>query len=118
MSYTRVIPRDLFNEANLLKCAGQLYLMLENRGLEHLLEHDGAAFRVEQSEDDGSITILNVTMSIAGNRFHLMRPLNARDPYPVYLTSEDPNTDDIQVFEDDGTFTDEMRTFLGVHDAV
>ncbi len=27
--YARVIPRDLFNEANLLKCFGNLYLRLE-----------------------------------------------------------------------------------------
>jgi hypothetical protein len=30
MGYTRVIPRDLFNEANLLKCIGGLYIALEH----------------------------------------------------------------------------------------
>ncbi len=30
MTYKRVIPRDLFNEANLLKCYGALWIALDN----------------------------------------------------------------------------------------
>lgn len=32
MTYLRVIPRDLFNEAKLLKCLGKLYLEAEKSG--------------------------------------------------------------------------------------
>ena len=33
MTYTRVIPRDLFNEGDLLKCYGRLWILLdETRG--------------------------------------------------------------------------------------
>lgn len=30
MSYFRVIPRDLFNEASLLKCYGRLAILLDD----------------------------------------------------------------------------------------
>jgi len=51
MSYTRVIPRDLFNEANLLKCYGQIYIEVERMSLPDPrayveIEHDGGAFYI------------------------------------------------------------------------
>ena len=50
--YNRVIPRDLFNEANLLKCMGQLYLCLEAANLKYVyLEHDGDAFQAHSRLD-------------------------------------------------------------------
>lgn len=111
MSYRRVIPRDLFNEGNLLKCYGQLYLNLEKLRLEECLEHhaDTDQFRIRQNEEDGSLTIQNVILVVRGRQVKLSRPLNARSPYPLWAIVED---DELQVFNTDGTFTDEMREFL------
>jgi hypothetical protein len=110
MSYQRVIPRDLFNEANLLKCYGQVYLQLEKLGMEHCLIHGPKrTFMVEQSID-GELHINNVRLIVGGHWYHMWRPLNSREPYPLYITPEDG--DDIEVFNDDGTFTEEMKSLL------
>ncbi len=113
MSYTRVIPRDLFNEANLLKCIGRLYLNLESLNTQHAeIEHDGETFDVQQNPDDGSISVANVSLFVRGYEYPLHRPLNSRDAWPLYLTTGDG--DDIEVFSDDGEFSPEMLTLLGV----
>jgi hypothetical protein len=109
--YLRVIPRDLFNEANLLKCYGQLWLNLDRLNLQGVgLEHDGSEFEVEQDLQDGSLTIVNVPLNVRGEFFYPYRPLNSRRPYPLYLTTEEGT--EIEVFNDDGSFTDDMMHFL------
>lgn len=116
MSYPRVIPRDLFNEANLLKCYGRIYLELErlpNVGAELLFpgEGTGEAFVVEQDEADGSIYLANVHFMIRGTSYPMRRPLNSRDNYPLYITLDDYQ-DPIRVFNELGHFSQEMRAFL------
>lgn len=112
MSYLRVIPRDLFNEGNLLKCYGQLYLNLEKMGLQDCLAYtDGGAFNVVQDDSDGSIYLLNVHLIVRGELIPLRRPLNSRDSYPLYAYVDDDD-DPIQVFTDAGGFTGEMTAFL------
>lgn len=118
MAYIRVIPRDLFNEANLLKCYGQIYLNLERiRADAELVEDEtleaGAPFRVSQ-DLDGNLTVLNVFLRVRGVRVPLRRPLNARAPYPLYMRYQnaDGDEDELPVFNDDGTFSDEMLKFL------
>lgn len=106
MTYTRVIPRDLFNEANLLKCYGQLYLELEKLGLQDLLSSDGGAFRVVQDPSDGSLTLANVRLP--GVR--LSRPLNSRGAYPLWLHVDDEQ--EFEIFEIDGAFTAETQAFM------
>jgi|SRR5882762_5453865 len=122
MSYLRVIPRDLFNESNFLKCLGQLYLNLDNKGLAALLVHEGEDeyFAVQQNQHTGALYITNITLYVGGEivdgQHHdamvcsLWRPLNSRAAYPLWLTLEDE--DDIAVFNDDGTFSAEMIAFL------
>lgn len=110
MTYLRVIPRDLFNEGNLLKCFGQLYLGLEALRMENcLVQHTDTEFDVAQSEDDGSLTLENVQLEIRGTSYYLHRPMNSRRPYPLWVRTGD---DDVEVFRDDGSFTPEMLAFL------
>lgn len=113
MSYYRVIPRDLFNEGNLLKCLGQVYLQLEYLNLPDVsLAHASSryGFPIEQDQNDGSITVTNVMLSKDGELYSFRRPLNSREPYPLWLVH--PDDEDIAVFNDDGTFTEEMLAFL------
>lgn len=113
MTYRRVIPRDLFNEGNLLKCYGRLYLELEKLGLQDYLVHraDDDVFRVRQNEADGSLTLQNVILVVRGHQITLRRPLNSRSPYPLWATINE-DADELQVFNGDGSLTDEMREFL------
>jgi hypothetical protein len=110
MTYQRVIPRDLFNEASLLKCYGQLYLQLEFHNFPGVeLVHIRNAFDVRQDQRSGAIYIDNIRLSARGVLYGFWRPRNSRAPYPLYLNAGD---DDIAVFNDDGTFTAEMLDFL------
>ena len=115
MNYERVIPRDLFNEASLLKCYGQIYINLEKIGRVDvaLIEDEESmreGFRVAMNMDSGGITVANVVLVVRGERCDLERPLNSRQPWPLYLTK--PDGDVIEVFDANGAFSDEMRTFL------
>lgn len=117
-NYRRVIPRDLFNEANLLKCLGRLYIELERAetSWRHKARYDVedvASFDIVQDENDGSIFVRNLPFSIDGQRYHLARPLNSRRPYPLWLTHPDnPDFEPVDVFNDDGTLSDDFKTQL------
>lgn len=112
MSYIRVIPRDLFNEGNLLKCYGQIYINLERLNIAGIrLVHDGDAFDIRQDEGDGGLTITNVHFMVGTTRLNLRRTMNSREPYPLMVIgAEDEET---PVFNDDGTFSSEFMFLLG-----
>lgn len=111
MSYLRVIPRDLFNEANLLKCYGQIYLNLERLGYQDcLIGGDNDEPFTVCSNDDGETWLDNVQLWVRGGALTLKRPLNSRRSYPLYAFPDDDTQ--IEVFEDSGAFTGEMIEFL------
>lgn len=111
MTYNRVIPRDLFNEANLLKCLGRLWCLLdETRGHNARLgnadsEHSGDAFIIEQDPSDGAIYVSNLPFTIGRIHFTLFVPLNNRNPWPLWLHHSE---DDIRVFTEDGFLSSEF----------
>lgn len=113
MSYNRVIPRDLFNEANLLKCYGQLYILLERLHGHHAAfsAEDLDSFDITQSPADGSITIENLLLIVGAENYRLRRPLNSREPWPLYAEkTDDDDFDVVLVFDDDGQLSADMRT--------
>lgn len=108
--YIRVIPRDLFNEANLLKCFGQLYLCLETLNPAGVsLDNDGEPFDIDQNPDDGSLFVRNVVLTVRGETMRLQRPLNSRQPWPLYLDTGDT---EYAVFDDAGKLTSEFLSLL------
>lgn len=113
MSYMRVIPRDLFNEANLLKCLAQLYLasetLPEGKLTVELVGPQNARFLVEQDPSDGSLYVANVRVCLDGMAVTVTRPLNARNPWPVYATYGDVVE---QVFDDAGAVRNEFLNML------
>jgi len=113
VSYVRVLPRDLFNEANLLKCYGQLWLLLDNGAFPDAsveYDEDGSPFDVYQGQDTGAICLRNVNLVVRGDVCALERPLNSRRAWPLY--AETPDGDVLDVFDDAGQFTPEMVAFL------
>jgi len=94
-----------------LKCYARLYINLETANASGIeLDHDGSPFDVQQDETSGSIFIANVTLKAKGHAYKLWRPLNSRAAWPLYLVTEED--EDIAVFNDDGSFSSEMLTFL------
>lgn len=98
--YTRVIPRDLFNEAKFLKCLGQVSLILHDRVGVHwpltmeLLVPE-AGFLIAQDRSDGGLVCPNLTLRLDLSQLHpapvnvkpveirLKSRLNSRDAYPL-----------------------------------
>lgn len=116
MSYIRVLPRDLFNEANLLKCLGQLWLLLDGKDGPVKFETEAVeeGFWILQDPADGSTYVSNVEVSVRGKRAHLSRPLNSRNPWPLYLSlPKDPSFDPIAVFNDVGDLSEDMLRLMG-----
>lgn len=126
MTYSRVIPRDLFNEANLLKCLGRLWICLDSRrDLPCQLgaiktdydpgDHTGEAFHIVMNEGDGSLSVANLPFHIRGDLFTLSRPLNSRDPWPLYCESPNGETC-LEVFDSDGNLSAEFLKFACSHE--
>jgi hypothetical protein len=90
MNYMRVIPRDLFNEAKLLKCLGQISLLVHDgkiQGLSIEHEHEMSGFVIEQNGDDGSIYVTNLHFfDDQGEPVEFHHPLNAKGNYPMIMT--------------------------------
>ena len=115
MRYQRFIPRDLFNEASLLKCYGRVYVALEKcEGHTARFAQDQVSeFEIVQVASDGSLFIANLPLMIGDDEYRLMRPLNSRRPWPLYAERfEDPEFEPVPVFDDHGEFTEEMRALL------
>lgn len=112
MAYQRVIPRDLFNEASLLKCYAHLWMLLErfHHHDAHLSEGDGAPFRIEQDPGSGGLTVANLPFRINGNAWNLFRPLNSREPWPLYAERHD---EEVAVFTEDGQLTEAFVRLVG-----
>lgn len=122
MTYLREIPRDLFNEANLLKCLGKLSLIALDRGRPEILQVSlrPGHFDVRQDEADGSIYCENVHIVIRERLFDHRRPLNSREPWPLWLRPsfghpDDAEwlADDFEAFDDAGDLSADLARLLG-----
>lgn len=121
MSYQRVIPRDLFNEGDLLNCLGRLWIKLDEYPvLKQRAEFHGPAygsdpFYIDQDPSDGSINCTNVDLLLDGSEtVILFRPLNARNKWPLWARFQD---DDVRVFDEDGELTREFVDRITVKEA-
>jgi hypothetical protein len=114
-AYIRVVPRDLFNEASLLKCYGRLWILLDNMR-DHraeLSEGNGEPFCIIQDQDSGALEIANLPFSIGGVTYTLSRPLNARAPWPLWAVETfNPDAEEVAVFTDAGEFTPEFSALI------
>lgn len=114
MAYERVIPRDFFNEAKLLKCMGQLSLLIEDRALPEgvrikLLVPSYTGFFIVQDPADAGLYIHNCSVFVNEKRVIMKSVYNSKAPYP--LLCEYKNSAGVHVFNDDGTLTSEFIEF-------
>lgn len=106
MTYIRVIPRDLFNEAKLLKCFGQLALKvldgLVPEGLVISIDENGEPFQIELA-DDGYLFIANYETTVNGQPVVFRSLYNSKSNWPFYCTLSEG--DEVAVFDERGEFT-------------
>lgn len=122
MSYTRVIPRDLFNESKLLKSLGRLAL-LHHEGRTPpfmIVESDGGSFEIDQNQDDGGLFVssgLKVFCEYDGEQTELDLRSNYNDKSNFSLVCY--NCDDcVDVFTEHGELTEEFKMLIakiGLH---
>ena len=115
MSFTRVIPRDLFNEAKLLKCMGQLSLLLhEGCGIRWPLRlrhaHSRHGFVIRQDEDNGGLFVANLTMLLGKRRISLQSIYNSKDNFPLLCMEEDFGYE--RVLDESGQLTGAFAAWL------
>lgn len=111
MTYKRVMPRDLFNEANLLKCLGHLVLMIEGRSdyNANIIGSDiEDGWSIQQNETTGGIYADNVLLFIGNKIAMLERPLNSREAWPLSVERLDgiELEETIDVFDSDGNLSE------------
>ena len=108
MSYTRVIPRDFFNEAKLLKCMGQLSLKILDGllpdGVSIQINENGEPFEICQT-DDGRLFIANYETTVNDVYVSMSTTYNSKENYPLICYHDDVET---TVFDEKGDFTDEF----------
>lgn len=103
----RVLPRDAFNDASLLKCIGKLTMMIEDGMLDLKYEYDGEPFDICQDESDGSTFVRNIVFYTAdvdgftGRLIRHRRPMNSRDNWPLMLYLGD---DEYYAFNEKGEY--------------
>lgn len=110
IKYERVVPRDLFNEAKLLKCIGLVALMiLDNKTpVAMAIEEHGNAFKIGLL-DDGYLTITNYEISIKGNPYTFKCQYNSKSNYNLFV---EYNYCEYLVFDEKGNFYTEFIDFV------
>lgn len=109
MSYTRVIPRDFFNESKLLKCLGQLSLKIHDcklpKGIEIEIEETDKPFIIELEENLGLLYVSNYEICVNNYIIFFGTTYNSKDNYPLIAYTE---YEEFRVFDEKGDFTDEF----------
>lgn len=115
--YHRVIPRDLFNEAKLLKCLGQLALFIhdgvDNKGQKVpsslTIQHDGEPFHTHQNPNSGDLYCETIAVLVNDNPISVCSAYNNKRPYPLLVEDDE---DGGFVFEDDGSLSEWFLDFI------
>lgn len=100
MSYARVLPRDLFNEAKLLACIGRLCMLIHDGVINNLtFEHYDNEFKIEQDTSDGSISVTNIVFFTDNKEIiTFYHPLNSKGKWSLENGVGD------KVFDDEGDY--------------
>lgn len=112
MKYQRVIPRDFFNEAKLLKCMGQLSLKILNiavpNNIKITIEGNGEPFKIYLL-DEGSLFVGNYEILVNDIPMRFKTIYNSQANYPLYCEFDYV---DYLVFDESGEFTEEFIEFF------
>lgn len=111
--YTRVIPRDLFNEAKLLKCMGLLCLKIHDRQTPVAMDLYDDQGDLNQFEigllDTGHLTLTSIRIYIGKKNFIFKTVYNSKENYPLFV---DHNDCEYLVFDENGEWDQEFIQFV------
>lgn len=109
-NYTRVIPRDFFNDSKLLKCMGFLALHILNNTVPNNIhikiesEEKGEPFDIRMC-DDTFLCVSNYETFVNDENVLMKSKYNSKDNFNLYCEFED---EDYLVFDENGHFTKEF----------
>lgn len=110
LNYTRVIPRDLFNEAKLLKCLGVLTLLIHDnqapKGLK--VEQIDNDFKIGLT-DDGSLKTNSLQFTYKNQILDFQTTYNSKSNFPFYCVFD---YCEYLVFNENGDLDPEFLDFL------
>jgi len=107
--YKRVFPRDLFNEAKLLKCLGRLgLLILDFRVPCKMVMNEPEGCIVIGRRNDNFLECTNIQILIKDQPFRFMIPYNSKSQYPLLVERDNIH---YPVFDEDGEFDKEFIVF-------
>jgi len=108
INHRRVVPRDFFNEAKLLKCMGFLALrILDNQlpeGINIEISEPGEPFEIGMLQD-GSLFVVNYPVTVNGEEVFMKTTYNSKDNFPMYCEID---YNDYLVFDEKGNFSQEF----------
>lgn len=113
---TRVLPRDLFNESKLLKCMGQVALILHDKvGVRWplALRHDAGkfdGFLIEQDPSSGQLYTANLSLYVGEIEIIVGTTYNSKDQYPLCFSFDGEELG--RVFTEDGMFSPGFQAWL------
>lgn len=90
MTYERVLPRDAFNEAKLLKCISKITLLILDGLLpDFKYDYDNGAIDIVQDQSDGSIYIKNIIFYYKDRIVTLKTSSNNEENWPLIMVLGD-----------------------------
>ena len=111
-NYNRVIPRDFFNEAKLLKCMGMLTLKVLDtmmpKGIKISIDETGDAFEIVLS-DDGYLFVANYATTVNDHVVTFKTSYNDKGATPFYCEHA---YNEVEVFDDKGEFSQEFIEYF------
>jgi hypothetical protein len=113
LEYKRVIPRDLFNEAKLLKCLGQLSLLIHDgkcpKSLQLQHNNPEQGFLIGIDESDGGVYCHNLKLFLGEIEIYLVSVLNSKDNYPLLYRDDN---EEGEVFTKQGELSQEFLEMI------
>lgn len=109
--YSRVIPRDFFNEAKLLKCMGflALYILERKVPFQMKIKESGEPFEIIRNDEHDMLIVQNYEVYIKGEVYEVGTLYNSKDNFPLYAIIDD---EEVKVLDEGGKFTEEfMKKF-------
>lgn len=110
--YPRIIPRALFDQANLMRCYGEVVAQLAGPGIDQYYPFGFYAewFDICRIDEDDALTIDNLRIDIGGKRYRLKLPLVDDDPWGLVV--DDEGLGYMRVFDAEGKLSAGFVAFV------
>ncbi len=110
-NYRRVIPRDFFNEAKLLKCMGILALaVLDNTVPENIsikIDENGESFDIILDNMYNLLRVSNYNVEINGEFYLVGTTYNSKGNFPFYVIVDE---EEVEILDNNGKFSNDFIT--------